>query len=71
MIISVYTYIDYCNGVTEAFHPANKPLDVQTVSKITEILLPKEPNVAILHFTKNWLKCQKCKNTYFCIRGHL
>ncbi len=37
----MYTYIDYCNGVTEAFHPANKPLDVQTVSKITEILLPK------------------------------
>lgn len=36
---------------------------VQTVNKITEILLAKRPNAAILqHFPKNSLKCQNGKN---------
>ncbi len=36
---------------------------VQTVNRITEILLVKRPNVAILHnFPNNSLKCQNGKN---------
>lgn len=41
VIISVYTYKDYCYGVTLALHSANEPSDVHTVSKIIEILLRK------------------------------
>lgn len=36
---------------------------VQTVNKITEIMLDKRPNAAILqHFPKNSLKCRNGKN---------